>query len=819
MGYKLPLVVLSLLAVAPTSALPSFFKRESKPRLSVAVDVGTESLRVAVFDEDGVVVGSATEAHETFYPAPGRAEQVPDAWWHNLGVACKRAVGDRAADVAALCLATTSCTVVACDAAGAPLRDCLLWMDARSATEAEDILEMGAGDPALRVNSGGAGPISAEWMLPKALWLKRHEPETWDNAAVVCECQDWLNFKLTGGWAAGGSNVATRWHCDGALAVAEPPPAAGPFRPFGGRPSALLAKIGLADLEDKWPMRCVATGAAVGTLTKAAAAHLGLPRSVVVAQGGADAFVGIVGAGCATAKGGVVVVTGSSHLHLACGPLRDLENTRGAPSCWGGYRGAPLPSLTLAEGGQSSTGSALRLASRLLGDDDLKALDELADGVPVGCEGLSALETLQGARTPVCDPHARGALVGLSLAHGKAHVWRAALEAVCLGTRNSLEGLSRALKDDGDDDDAPLHVCGGATKSEIFLQMHADACGRAVVVGENPDAPLLGAAVLAFAALDRAARPKLDVERAVESRVKRMVRPKTRLEPRPYQSAAFDRLDRRVRSRLAPAVAPISRACADLAAAEVPADDRPRPPRKDLPGGLRPVVAPSLLAADPANLADAARAALSAGATWLHVDVFDGSKACGGALSNMGPGTVSALRAALGPDAFLDVHAGVRHLDVEAYRDASQLTFQFEAVDEPVAACKQIRALGLRAGVCVAPSTPADALDPLLDAGLVDLVDVLFVEPGRGGQDFNEDCLEKLRHVRARAPGVDLMADGGIHETTAYLAAAAGANVLVAGTFCFRDRGRHLEAAVDALHAALAEGAGHAHVDQQRNIM
>ncbi|KAH8078209.1 ribulose-phosphate 3-epimerase [Aureococcus anophagefferens] len=133
-----------------------------------------------------------------------------------------------------LCLATTSCTVVACDAAGAPLRDCLLWMDARSATEAEDILEMGAGDPALRVNSGGAGPISAEWMLPKALWLKRHEPETWDNAAVVCECQDWLNFKLTGGWAAGGSNVATRWHCDGAVAVAEPPRAAGPSGPSAG---------------------------------------------------------------------------------------------------------------------------------------------------------------------------------------------------------------------------------------------------------------------------------------------------------------------------------------------------------------------------------------------------------------------------------------------------------------------------------------------------------------------------------------------------------------------------------------------------------
>ena len=91
----------------------------------------------------------------------------------------------------------------------------------KSATEAEDILEMGAGDPALRVNSGGAGPISAEWMLPKALWLKRHEPETWDNAAVVCECQDWLNHKCTDTWVAGGCNVATRWHCDGAAAYQE----------------------------------------------------------------------------------------------------------------------------------------------------------------------------------------------------------------------------------------------------------------------------------------------------------------------------------------------------------------------------------------------------------------------------------------------------------------------------------------------------------------------------------------------------------------------------------------------------------------------
>ena len=156
---------------------------------------------------------------------------------------------------------------------GAPLRDCLLWMDARSATEAEDILEMGAGDPALRVNSGGAGPISAEWMLPKALWLKKHERDIYDAASVICECQDWLNHKCTGKWVAGGCNVATRWHCDGKAACEEVVEGR-----FGGRPSELLRKCGLEALEEKWPRTCVAMGQPAGTLTKAAAAHLGLRK-------------------------------------------------------------------------------------------------------------------------------------------------------------------------------------------------------------------------------------------------------------------------------------------------------------------------------------------------------------------------------------------------------------------------------------------------------------------------------------------------------------------------------------------------------------
>ena len=223
-------------------------------RVVVAVDVGTESLRAALFDGAGKQLGDASVPHETQFPQAGWAEQRCDDWWQGLGTAVRAAMakaGCTAADVHALCLATTSCTVVACDEHGVPLREgaALLWMDARSAPQAAEIMRLGKGDPALGVNCGGDGPISAEWMLPKALWLKQAEPQTWAAAHTVCECQDWMNFMLTGRLVAGGCNVATRWHCDGAAAVS----AVDEGGAFAGRPTTLLRRIGLEELADRWP--------------------------------------------------------------------------------------------------------------------------------------------------------------------------------------------------------------------------------------------------------------------------------------------------------------------------------------------------------------------------------------------------------------------------------------------------------------------------------------------------------------------------------------------------------------------------------------
>jgi sugar (pentulose or hexulose) kinase len=124
--------------------------------------------------------------------------------------------------------------------------------------------------------------------------------------------------------------------------------------------------------------------------------------------------------------------------------------------------------LNFAEGGQSSTGSIIRWAKRLFGETDYAQLDREAALINPGSDGLVALETFQGSRTPVTDPLARGALVGLTLKHTRAHIWRALMEAVCFGTRACVQGLAQA----GHEADEII-IAGGAVRSNLWLQMHA----------------------------------------------------------------------------------------------------------------------------------------------------------------------------------------------------------------------------------------------------------------------------------------------------------------------------------------------------------
>jgi len=198
-----------------------------------------------------------------------------------------------------------------------------------------------------------------------------------------------------------------------------------------------------------------------------------------------------------------------------------------------------------------------------------------------------------------------------------------------------------------------------------------------------------------------------------------------------------------------------------------------------------PLVAPSILAADFADLADDARDALDAGGDLLHLDVMDGHFVPN---LTIGPPLCRSLRRAL-PDAFLDVHLMVENPEMFfepfARAGADHLTFHVEAAGERTPdLCARIRDLGLTAGVSLNPPTPAGALLPYVEHA--DLVLVMSVNPGFGGQSFIPEVLDKTRTFDARLrPDQRLEMDGGVGSDTAAACREAGCDVLVAGSAVF----------------------------------
>lgn len=212
--------------------------------------------------------------------------------------------------------------------------------------------------------------------------------------------------------------------------------------------------------------------------------------------------------------------------------------------------------------------------------------------------------------------------------------------------------------------------------------------------------------------------------------------------------------------------------------------DRPSAP-------LQPIIAPSILASDFCRLLDECQNVLSAdggAAEWLHVDVMDGHMVPN---ISIGPCVVEALRKHF-PHTFLDVHCMITNpekwISEMAKAGASQMTFHLEvAEDGGKEAAKQIKAAGMQCGVAIKPKTPInDELRALIEGNYVDMVLVMTVEPGFGGQSFMEDMMPKVRQLREAYPHLNIEVDGGLGPKTIEAAAAAGANVIVAGTSIFK---------------------------------
>lgn len=481
----------------------------------LGLDVGTQSLRAALVDVRGQTLAFGVASIDTVYPRPTWAEQSPTQWWQAAAAATRDAlrIANRSAEeITALGLDCTACTVVACAEDGRPLRPALLWMDQRAAAEAEAVSQ--TQDPILRYVSGRVSP---EWMLPKALWLKTHEPDNYGRADRIVECTDWMMYHLTGEWTLSLNHVAVKWNY---------------ARPDGGWPTALLNRVGLADLLDKFPARIVSLGGGEGVLTETAATHLGLRPGTPVAQGGIDAYLGMLGLG-ATNAGDVAVIVGSSTCHLA--QSRDGVFGSGAAGC---YPDATVEGLYTLEAGQTATGSILDWYRRhFAGREQVEAdaqgvsvfqiLDAQAAAIAPGSEGVRIRDDWQGNRSPYKNPQARGAITGLSLAHGSGHIVRALYEATACGTRHILEdAAAHGLRVER------VFVGGGGAKSPLWMKIHASVMGIPIHLPAESEACALGSAMTAavragvFADLDAAARAMVRIARVVE--------------PEPSEKAQYD---------------------------------------------------------------------------------------------------------------------------------------------------------------------------------------------------------------------------------------------------------------------------------------
>lgn len=266
----------------------------------IGIDGGTESIRACCFDaHSGEILGrSCAVPYDTSHPNPGWAEQDPLQWYECMVGAVRGAVASlkngssscsTTYNIKAMCCDTTCCSVVALSEEYTPIRPCLLWMDARSAPQAKRIMDVARASsdsdilesfPELRVNSNGEGPISAEWLLPKAMWIKEMEPENWEKAHVICEYQDYINYRLTKRMVASSCNAAVRWHHDGWEVLDRD----GKKEEHAGRPMKLYKALGMTDLANKLPKTTLAIGDVVGGLSKAAAEDLALPEGTLVVQ-------------------------------------------------------------------------------------------------------------------------------------------------------------------------------------------------------------------------------------------------------------------------------------------------------------------------------------------------------------------------------------------------------------------------------------------------------------------------------------------------------------------------------------------------------
>ena len=454
----------------------------------LAIDLGTTQIKVGFVTPTGVLFGVSRSRYPIDVdPGTGRAEQDPEQWWLGLvqGIRDLTAMtAGRVGEVVGIAVAGHGPTLTIVDEAGRPVRPAMTWLDTRAAAEADALAN------ATGLVGWGLG------VLPAALWLERHEPDSVSRARWYLNSWDALTLRLTGRAAAS-------------------------IVPGQAVPTAdALASTGL-HVERVPPTVAVAT--TVGGLLPERARELGLRPGIPVVAGMVDSLATFHGARM-MAKGDAIDVGGSAGGFGVYWDRRvEAAGSFSSP--------APFPGLWSVGGAMVATGAALDwLRNDIFGGTmSAEALIREAAAVPAGADGLVFLPYLAGERSPLWDPSARGAFVGLTLGHGRAHLTRAVLEAAALAIRH----VAAPILDAGVAVSA-MRACGGPAHSETWNQIKADVTGFPVEVPRVLETGLVGAAIVAAVGVG--------IQPDLPTAIGAMTAIDHRLEPDPERHAIYDRV-------------------------------------------------------------------------------------------------------------------------------------------------------------------------------------------------------------------------------------------------------------------------------------
>ncbi len=430
----------------------------------IGVDLGTHAAKGCVFDRDGHRLAAAEVPYRYDAPQRGWAEIDAAVWWRaTREILSALAAAAGGAAVEAIGVTGQAPTLLAVDADGRPVRPAILWLDVRSDGE---VAAVGArvGEAAERV---GGNRLHAYYLGPKLAWFRRHEPDRFARTATILQSHSFPVMRLTGARVTDYSSAAL----------------CAPLYDARARAWSAEACARLDVPQGLLPALCAAHAVA-GRVTAAAARETGVREGTPVVVGGGDFAASTLAAGV-TEPGEACLMLGTSGNLLM--PLASPDfDTRLINSHHVGC------DRYLALGATLSGAVQEWFRAVAAPDVGFDVLDAEAAAIPAGADGVSLLPYLQGERTPVWDAGARGAFVGLSLSHGRGHLYRAVLEGIAVSFRHCAEvarerGL--ALRE-------VIAVNGGA-RSLLWRQILADALGVPLRYVPDSAGASAGAALLA----------------------------------------------------------------------------------------------------------------------------------------------------------------------------------------------------------------------------------------------------------------------------------------------------------------------------------